>query len=600
MVRPTEPRAVLRRWALRAPTEGATPAAVEALAARLRVPTLVARLLWQRGLCEDARAAAYLAPRLSALTSPLLLPDIERAAERLARAVAARERIAVCGDYDVDGMTGTALLVRFFRLAGADVVWAIPDRDEDGYGLSVAGVERLAADGVRVAVTVDNGVTAHAAIERAVALGMDVVVTDHHLPGDTLPPAVAIVNPSRRDAPPQPPGPPCGCALAFKTAWAVADRLRGGAAAMNGAGGDGAARFKAFLRDAMGLVALATVADVVALEGENRVLVSHGLQALRASEHAGIRALLEVAEVGAAPLTTQDVSFRLAPRLNAAGRLSRPELVIDLLTCAEPARARELAAQLDRANEQRRRIERIVLEQALPRAAEQAGDGARRSLVVHGQGWHKGVIGIVAARLVDLHARPTVVIGFDGDDGRGSCRTSPDVDLHRALTRCGPHLKRYGGHAMAAGLEIGLAEIDRFAEGFEAAVREQTGAGDVAERVVWADLESRADDWDLATAEALQRLAPFGAGNPEPRFLLRAVRVAGRPRMLGAEASHLSFALQQKGGAVRVVGFHRADLHDLAASEQPLDLLVTATVNEWRGTRTPELRLLEARAHLPG
>jgi single-stranded-DNA-specific exonuclease len=565
---------------------------VEALAARLRVPALVARLLWQRGLSDDARAAAYLAPRLSDLTSPLLLPDAERAAERLARAVAAREKIAICGDYDVDGMTGTALLVRFFRLAGADVTWAIPDRDEDGYGLSVAGVGRLAAEGVRVAVTVDNGITAHAAIEHAVRLGLDVIVTDHHLPGDTLPPAVAIVNPSRRDAPPQPPGPPCGCALAFKTAWAVADRLR------SLAGGEGAARFKAFLRDAMGLVALATIADVVALESENRVLVSHGLQALRASEHAGIRALLEVAGVGAAPLTTQDVSYRLAPRLNAAGRLSRPELVIDLLTCEEPARARALAALLDKANEERRRIERVVLEQALPLAAGLAGDDGRRSLVVHGEGWHKGVIGIVAARLVDLHARPTVVIGFDGDDGRGSCRTSPDVDLHLALTRCGPHLRRYGGHAMAAGLEIGRGEVERFADRFEAAVREQTGAGDVAERVLWADLESRADDWDLATVEALQRLAPFGAGNPEPRFLLRGVRVAGRPRMLGAEASHLSFALQQRGGAVRVVGFHRADLHDLAASEQTLDMLVTATVNEWRGTRTPELRLLDARRHV--
>jgi single-stranded-DNA-specific exonuclease len=174
------------------------------------------------------------------------------------------------------------------------------------------------------------------------------------------------------------------------------------------------------------------------------------------------------------------------------------------------------------------------------------------------------------------------------------------VDLHRALTRCGPHLRRYGGHAMAAGLEIGRGEVERFADGFEAAVREQTGSGDVAERVVWADLESRAEDWDLATVEALQRLAPFGAGNPEPRFLLRGARVAGRPRMLGAEASHLSFAVkQQQGGAVRVVAFHRADLHDLAASEQPLDLLVTANVNEWRGTRTPELRLLEARPHVP-
>jgi single-stranded-DNA-specific exonuclease len=581
------------RWALRPLPSESTPDAIAGLARRLEVSPLLAHLLWQRGLSDEVRARGFLAPRLADLTSPLLLPDLERAAERLARAVRERERIAVCGDYDVDGMTGTALLVRFFRLAGANVTWAIPDRDEDGYGLSFAGIDRLHADGVRVVVTVDNGVSAHEPVARAVALGIDVVITDHHLPGDTLPAAYAVVNPSRRDAPPAPPGPPCGCALAFKTAWAVADRLR------HLSGGDGAARFKAFLRDAMGLVALATVADVVALHGENRVLVSHGLVALRASAHAGIQALLQVAEVGAAPLTTEDVAFRIAPRLNAAGRLSRPELVIELLTCEEPARARELAGLLGRANEERRRIERGVMEQALPRAAALAADDGRRSLVVHGDGWHKGVIGIVAARLVDLHARPTVVIGFDGDDGRGSCRTSPDVDLHRALTRCGTHLRRYGGHAMAAGLEIGLGEIDEFAVRFEEAVREQTGSGVVGERVLWADLECRVDDWDLAAAEAIQRLAPFGAGNPEPRFLVRGARVAGRPKMVGGEATHLSFALQQRGGAVRVVGFRRADLYDLAASEQTLDLMVTPALNEWRGTRTPELRLLDARPHLP-
>lgn len=578
------------RWALKPEPAGA-PAA---LAARLGVAPLVARVLHQRGLSEEASARAFLAPRLADLGSPLALPGMDRAAERLARAVKSGERVAVCGDYDVDGMTGTALLVRFFRLAGANVTWAIPDRDEDGYGLSVAGVERLAADGVRVVVTVDNGISAHEALERAAALGIDVVVTDHHLPGPSLPPAVAIVNPHVRANPlggaasAPPPGSPCGCALAFKTAWAVADRLR------HLAGGEGAQRFKAFLRDAMALVALATVADVVDLVGENRLLVAHGLDALRASPHAGLTALRAAAEVGALPLTTEDVAFRLAPRLNAAGRLSKPGLVIELLSCDEPARAAELARLLDQANEERRRIERRVLDEALPRADELLARGERRSLVVHGQGWHKGVIGIVAARLVDRHARPTVVIGFDGAEGRGSCRTSPDVDLHRALTVCGPHLKRYGGHAMAAGLEIGLHEIERFSERFESAVREQLGS--VAhERVLWSDLAAEVDEFDLPTVEALHRLAPFGAGNPEPRFLLRGARVAGRPKVMGSESAHISFALRQKGGAVRVVGFRRADLYDLVAEDGALDLVVTATLNDWRGTRTPELRLMDAR-----
>lgn len=576
---------------MRAAPADATPEALRGLGARLGVTPLLAQLLWQRGLTDEARARAFLAPRLSELVAPDALPDADRAAERLARAVRQGERIAVCGDYDVDGMTGTALLVRFFRLAQADVVWAIPDRDEDGYGLSEAGVERLHAQQVRVLVTVDNGVGAHGPIARAAELGIDVVVTDHHLPGDTLPAAVAIVNPHRRDAL-GPASAPCGCTLAFKTAWAVADRLR------HLTGGEAGARFKQFLKDALGLVALATIADVVPLTGENRVLVAHGLEALRQSRQPGLVALRAVSQVGALPITTEDVAFRLAPRLNAAGRLSRPDLVIDLLTTEDEARAQALADELTRANEERRRIERRVLDEALPRAADQLAGGARRSLVVHGEGWHKGVIGIVAARLVDLHARPTVVIGFDGAEGRGSCRTSPEFDLHRALTCCGPHLTRYGGHAMAAGLEIRREEVERFAERFEAAIEEQRG-GLPGERVLWADLRATPDACDLATHDALQRLAPFGAGNPEPRLLLERVEVAGRARLMGEGSAHLSFAVKQRAGALRVIGFRRADLFDLVSSGAPLDLLAAPTLNEWRGQRTPELRLIDARPHDP-
>lgn len=582
MTRPTA------QWTLRE-APAAAPGAAEALARSLRTSPLVARLLLQRGMGDATRAGAFLSPRLDSLGAPGSLPDMDRAADRLARAVRERERIAVCGDYDVDGMTGTSLLVRFFRLAGADVTWAIPDRDTDGYGLSAAGVDRLAAAGVRVAVTVDNGVSAYEALERARELGIDVVVTDHHLPGPTLPPAVAIVNPNRRDAPPPAPGAPCGCALAYKTAWAVAERLR------HLLGGEAGVRFKAFLRDAMGLVALATVADVVDLVGENRVLVAHGLASLRNSPHPGLKALRESAELGALPLTTQDIGFKLAPRLNAAGRLGKPGLVIELLTTDDAQRAQQLAQELTQANEERRRIERAVLDQAIPHAESLLGDGQRRSLVVHGEGWHKGVIGIVAARLVDLHARPTVVIGFDGGSGRGSCRTSPDVDLHRALTACGQHLTRYGGHAMAAGLEIERHAVEGFAERFEEAVREQLGDALPGRRTLWADLEAHVDEWDLATAEDLQRLAPFGAGNPEPCFLLRGAQVAGRARLMGQEGAHLSFALKQRTGAIRVIGFRQAGLYDVAASGQPLDLLVHPMVNEFRGTRTAELRLVDAR-----
>jgi single-stranded-DNA-specific exonuclease len=556
---------------------------VRSLASRLAVPPLVARLLWLRGMKETLPAKAFLQPRLADLVSPSVLPDMDVAAARIVRAIKQGERIAVCGDYDVDGMTGTALLVRFLRLAKADVMYAIPDRQSDGYGLSAAGVDRLHAQGVRLVVTVDNGVSAHAALERARDLGIDVVVTDHHLPGSKLPPAVAIVDPQRTDRPAPQQASLCGCGLAFKLAWGVAEVLPG-------ARNDPALR--TFLRDAVGLVALATIADVMPLLGENRVLVASGLQSLRGSQHPGVRALLEVAGVNPGGPTTEDVVWKLAPRLNAAGRMNRPEHAIDLFTTDSADRARDLVEELESANNERRQIEKGVVAEALAQAEDRLVD--RHSLVVAGDGWHRGVIGIVAARLVDAHARPSVVIGIEGDGGRGSCRTTGNVNLHAALERCGVHLKRYGGHAAAAGLEVDRDRIPAFAEAFEEAVREQVGETQ-PESMLHLDGEARPEEFTLDVVEQVRRLAPFGAGNPEPRFALRGAQVAGRPRLMGATSDHLSFAVKVPTGAIRVIAFRQAASHDLVASGVPLDLAVTPTVNEWRGTRTAELQASEIR-----
>lgn len=551
---------------------------VAALAGRLVVAPLVARILWLRGHRDPAAAAAFLSPKLSQLVSPFELPDMDVASERIARAVTDGERIAVCGDYDVDGMTGTALLVRFLRLVGGNATYAIPDRAADGYGLSVATVERLAADGVTLLVTVDNGVTAHAALERAAVLGMEAVVTDHHLPGPTLPRAVAIVDPMRTDRPKGAGAPLCGCGLAFKLAWGVAEALKR-------ARRDPALR--QFLVDAVGLVALATIADVMPLVGENRVLVTAGLTALRSSGHAGVRALLEVAGVGTSSLTAEDIVWRLAPRLNAAGRMNTPSHAIDLFTTEDEATARGLADELERANEERRRIEKGVVEEAMA-CAGPVGAG-RRALVVAGEGWHRGVIGIVAARLVDAHRLPAVVIGLEGDGGRGSCRTTGRVHLVEALTACGSHLRRYGGHAAAAGLEVDRAAVPAFSEAFEAAVAAQ-GHGKGADDAIAVDAEAAPGEFTLDVVSQLRQLAPFGAGNPEPKFLLRRAELAGRPKLMGPHGEHLSFAVKTPTGAIRIVAFRRGAAHDLVASGAPLDLVVTPTINEWRGVRTPELQ----------
>jgi single-stranded-DNA-specific exonuclease len=574
------------RWIVKEVPADAEAESIPALARALHVPELVARLLWLRDLKDEDTARSFLAPKLQDLEPPDVLPDMARASERLADAIRGGERIAVYGDYDVDGMTGTSLLLRFLRLAGGDAIWAIPDRDTDGYGLGSDAVDRLAAEGAEVIVTVDNGVSAHAAAKRALHHDIDLVVTDHHLPSDELPDAYAVVNPHRRDASGAGRG-LCGCAVAFKTAWAVADRLRT-------ATGKDAGRFRAFLRDAVGLVALATVSDVVPLKGENRIFVSAGLAALRSSPHPGVRALLECSRVGTLPLTTEDVAFRIGPRLNAAGRLSKPGVVIDLLTSTDLAEARRLARLLADANATRRRIEQKVLVAAAEQADELLAREERRSLVVHGEGWHRGVIGIVAARLVDRHQRPTVVIGFEGADGRGSCRSSQDVDLHEALTSCDPHLSRYGGHAAAAGLEIDRLRIDEFSQAFEEAVRTQMEEQPPA-RTIEIDAETDADDWNLDQVEAVHRLAPFGAENAQPLFLVKGAKPAGRPKLMGQNDAHLAFTIRQAGGALRVIAFRQSVHYDLVRSGALLDLVVAPMVNEWKGVRTAELRLVDIR-----
>ena len=455
-------------------------AQITALAGQLSVAPIVARLLWLRGIRTDARARKFLSPKMADLSPPEGLPDLDKATERLVRALRDGERVAICGDYDVDGMTGTSLLVRFLQLAGEreNVTWSIPDREKDGYGLTVEAIERHAANGVTVAVTVDNGSSAVESIQRAVELGIDVIVTDHHLPGSALPPAYAMVNPQLVPEGMDPNSPAvrdaqnlCGCGLAFKLAWAVADRVRGRV------GGRKAAEFKSFLRDAIGLVALATVCDVMPLQHENRVLVAAGLAALRRSRHPGVQALLGIADLGALPLTTEDVGFKIGPRLNAAGRLCQPELVVELLTEFDPRLCQNLAGQLDQANKERRKIEQGVLKEAEAQAEALLVEKERSALVVWGEGWHVGVVGIVAARLVDKYARPAVVIGFNKGSGRGSCRTPPGLNVHEGLCEASERASREPRGARSGG---GARHRDPAGGGVPRSVR--GGHGDTAAR----------------------------------------------------------------------------------------------------------------------
>lgn len=561
-----------RRWK---PAVGATHAAAR-LEAEVGASPLIARLLANRSITEPARAAAFLSARLSDhLRSPMLFRDMGRASERIARALRAGERIGICGDYDVDGVSGSALLVRFLRALGTEPLLYIPHRLREGYGLNAAGVRALAEGGARVMVTVDCGAASHAEIRLARELGMETVVCDHHQVSGTPLAAHAVINPIEPDA-----GFPftglCGAGVAFYLALGVRMRLRENGAAVPD------------LRRYLDLVALGTIADLVPLVDENRVLVKHGLRELAASERPGIAALKRVSGLGR--MSAGAVGFRLAPRLNAGGRLDDARRSVDLLTTDDVAIAERLAIGLDEENRARQAIEREMLDEAIA-LVEASGDACRRrSIVLVSPTFHPGVVGIVASRLVERYYRPTILIAAEtGGVGRGSARSIPGLNLYDAIATCSDGLERFGGHRMAAGLSIKLDRVDAFAARFEVVVAGRTREEDfVPATTVDAELPLiRVDSTCLAD---LERLEPYGVGNPEPVFLARDVHVRER-RVVGE--THLKMVLEQDGRRLPAIGFGMGDA--VAGIGDRLDVLFSPMLGEWNGEQYAELRLRDLR-----
>ena len=550
------------------------------MARAIGLDRVTAQCLINRGVHDPGAARAHLQGSLSDLLRPEDLPDVAAAVARIRAAIRARETICVWGDYDVDGVSGTAILVRFLRqLGAARVVPFIPERTGSGYGFHWPTMERLARDtGVSLFVSVDHGSTAVEAVTTAREHGLDVVVADHHEIAPTLPPAVAIVNPKRADSAY---GFPhlCGAGVAMKLAWAVAQEMSPGARVTDD--------MREFLMDALGNAVLGTVADVVPLVGENRIIVRHGLAVLQSRGSPGIRALLDVSGARA-PLRASDVGFKLGPRLNAAGRMGSAHLALELLLTDDPVRAREIAEQLDRANEQRRAVEREVAEAALEIARRDYGARPAGGIALHGESWHHGVIGIVASRLVDTFHVPVVLVSTADGVGRGSARSVPGFALHEALEACSEHLVSHGGHAAAAGLTIRPERFDGFRAAFQRYV-EQHLPEDARVPELAIDAEVGVHDLDAAVAAGLARLEPFGAGNPEPVLALRGLQVVGRPRRMGARSDHVAFHLAREGRSVRCVAFRQADaLQPLLDSGRALDVALTPQLNTFRGAADVE------------
>ncbi len=541
-------------------------AQVRELARELAVSEALAQVLVRRGFAAPEHARAFLAAEEE--HPPAAFAGIETAIATIHAHVRAGARITVHGDYDVDGICSTAVLVRALRAAGADVDWYLPDRASDGYGLNARTVARLAARGTRLLITADCGITAVEEVRLAQAQGMEVVISDHHAPrADGALPQTPIVHPAVCGYPcPD----LCATAVAYKLAQALCE----------GMGYDP--------REDLDLVALASIADVVPLLGENRALVRRGLRALAGTAKPGLRALLAVARVSdPAQVDERTVAFALAPRLNAAGRMYRADAGLELVLTEDPTRAQTIAAELDRANHERRHVEQRILFDA---ERQVAAAGERAGYVLTGEGWHPGVIGIVASRLAERHHRPFVLVALEGEGGRGSGRSIAGFDLLGALDSCAGHLVRHGGHRAAAGLEIERGRLEEFGAAFAAHAERVLSAEAlvVSERV---DSVVAGGELGMELAEELRALAPFGCANPAVSLLVRGARFAERRPM--GEGRHVRFTVLADGARARGVAFGGGTSLPVGDGK-PADATFALEVNEWRGVSEPRLVLRHA------
>jgi len=564
------------RWDL----EPCDDPAAERLAAALGIAPIVARLLCQRGLGDPEIAQRFLNPSLDQLHDPLLLAGMRVAVDRIMAAIERRERIAIHGDYDVDGVTSTVILRRALELLGADVVHFIPERLKDGYGLQPAAIDRLHADGVAVVVSVDCGIRGTDAARRARELGLDLIITDHHEPDVELPPALAVINPKRHDCS-YPDKYLAGVGVALKLVQALCRR----------------ANRESWLPGFIKVAAIGTLADVVPLVGENRVIAKVGLDLLSRGPHKiGLRSLLDISGLAGKTIDSYHVSFMVAPRVNAAGRMSTPDIATRLLLAADEAMAeevRQLAMTLDGENLKRQEEEAEILAAAKKIVQTDPDIGARSVLVVAAEGWHRGVIGIVASKLVDAFHRPAIVLSIEDNVAHGSCRSIPKFDMLGALERCAHLFIRFGGHRQAAGLTLDASRIKELRLAVNAVADETLGPMDLMPRLrIDSGLTFRGITGDVAFGVA--SLAPFGAGNPRPVFAARGVEIIDGPRML--KERHLKMALKQDGRIFRAIAWRAAERHEyLTEHKSAIDVAFSLEQNQYNGETFVELTLADLR-----
>jgi single-stranded-DNA-specific exonuclease len=560
------------RWELdTADTEKAALLALE-----LETSPLLGRLLVLRGITDPEAAQNFLKPRLDQLHDPYLMAGMDVAVERLKRAVANKEKILIYGDYDVDGTTAVVVLLAGLERLGARVEIHIPDRLKDGYGMRVPVVERAAAEGVTVLLSVDTGIREHEVVARAQELGIDCIITDHHLPKESLPPAYALLNPRRPDCQ-YPDKNLSGVGVAFKLVQGLlGDRMT-----------------DALLQSFLKIVAIGTIADVVPLVGENRVIAKFGLEGLRRPAQPGLGALMEVAGLDGRAPSAGDIAFRIAPRMNAAGRMEDAHAAIELLRTNDTVKARKIAGHLNELNSERQRAEESILNEIEERVKARPETGERYSLVFAGEGWHRGVIGIVAQRVVERHYRPTLVIGVEDGTGQGSGRSIANFHLLNALTDCENIFERYGGHAAAAGFTLQRDRITELTERFEAYARKNLTPQDLVP-LLRVDAEVDLAEMDWPVYEQLKRMEPFGMGNPTPVFVARGLRLTVPPRVVGEK--HLKLRVGNGAQDFDAIGWRKGEQAKLLGPGDTIDLAFTLDENTYQGMSSLQMVIKDLQA----
>lgn len=549
------------------------------LAKSLNVSPLVAQLLINRGVTDAQSGSAFLRPKLSDLISPELLPGVIPAAQRIRQALLQKQKITIYGDYDVDGITGVAILWQILTLLGASVDYYIPHRIDEGYGLNSEAVESIVKSGTGLLITVDCGITAHKAADRAHKLGLDLIITDHHRFADSLPQAQIIVHPALDKSYPNPDS--AGSLVAFKLGWAVADLFKSGPKL--------SPEIRDFMLNATSLAAMGTIADIMELRGENRTLTTYGLGLLSEPRLPGLCALIESAELTGKGLDSFHIGFRLAPMLNAAGRIGHARLAVELLTSTNQPHANEIAEYLKTQNAQRQRFERKIFTHACQLIAQQGLDCPdRKTIVLADPSWHSGVVGIVASRIVDKFFRPAIMINSGSTPSQGSARSVPGFDILAGITACSEHLVTFGGHKMAAGVTVHPENILKFADALEKYAHTHLHEEHTVPKL-HIDALAVLSSFNIDSVNELRLLGPFGQGNPEPLFATKGVSLAATPRRVGTNADHLQLAVTDHTNSIRCIAFRMGPLEKKLLERDTFDIAYHAAIDSFNGNSSVQL-----------